>query len=156
MFRRMLLTVAMFFTVVAPSAFAQTSEVSLMNDTGAVSVGGATLHYEVHGDGPPPVLLHGGVSPAAMFGAPLAAIAKTHRVVDIHMRGHGLSTDTDAPWSTQAMADDVAAVLEQLGISRASVMGYSMGAGVALQVAIRHTELVDRLVAVSFGYRNDG
>jgi pimeloyl-ACP methyl ester carboxylesterase len=126
------------------------------SSTGKVPVGGAEIHYEVHGDGPPLVLLHGGVDPSQTFGAPLAAMARTHRVIAIHLRGHGLSTDTDAPWSAETMADDVAAVLRHLGIGRARVMGYSLGAGVSLQVAIRRPELVEKLVAVSIAFRADG
>jgi pimeloyl-ACP methyl ester carboxylesterase len=123
--------------------------------TGKVPVGGAEIYYEIHGDGPPLVLLHGGVDPSQTFGAPLAAMARTHRVIAIHMRGHGFSRDTDAPWSSELMADDVAAVLQHLSIGKARFMGYSLGAGVALQVAFRHPELVEKLVSVSVDYRTD-
>ncbi len=129
---------------------------STPSSAGKVPVGGAEIYYEIHGDGAPLVLLHGGVTPSETFGAPLAAMAKTHRVIAIHMRGHGLSTDSDAPWSTEAMADDVAAVLHQLGIGKARFMGYSLGAAVALQVAIRHPELVEKLVPVSVAFSTDG
>jgi pimeloyl-ACP methyl ester carboxylesterase len=129
---------------------------STTSSTGKVPVSGAEIHYEIHGDGPPLVLLHGGVDPSQTFGAPLAAMAKTHKVIAIHMRGHGFSTDSDAPWSTEAMADDVAAVLQHLGIGKARFMGYSLGAGVALQVAIRHPVLVEKLVSVSVAFRTDG
>ncbi|HEY0919943.1 alpha/beta fold hydrolase [Devosia sp.] len=129
---------------------------STLSSTGKVPVGGAEIYYEIHGDGPPLVLLHGGVDPSQTFGAPLAAMARTHQVIAIHLRGHGFSTDSDAPWSAEAMADDVAAVLRQLGIGRARVMGYSLGAGVALQVAMRHPELVEKLVSVSVAFSTDG
>ena len=129
---------------------------STPSSTGKVPVGGAEIYYEIHGDGPPLVLLHGGVNPSDTFGAPLAAMAKTHKVIAIHLRGHGSSTDSDEPWSTEAMADDVAAVLRQLGIGKARFMGYSLGAAVSLQVAIRHPELVEKLVAVSIAFRADG
>jgi pimeloyl-ACP methyl ester carboxylesterase len=145
--------------LVAAPVIAQTagdSPMSTPSSTGQVPVGGAEIFYEVHGDGPPLVLLHGGVNPSDTFGAPLAAMAKTHKVIAIHMRGHGFSTDSDEPWSTEVMADDVAAVLGQLGIGKARFMGYSLGAAVALQVAIRHPELVEKLVAVSFAFRTDG
>jgi pimeloyl-ACP methyl ester carboxylesterase len=82
-------------------------------------------------------------------------MAKTHKVIAIHMRGHGFSTDSDAPWSSELMADDVAAVLQHLNIGKARFMGYSLGAGVALQVAIRHPALVEKLVSVSVDYRTD-
>lgn len=129
---------------------------STPSSTGKVPVGGAEIYYEIHGDGPPLVLLHGGVNPSDTFGAPLAAMARTHKVIAIHLRGHGFSTDSDEPWSTEAMADDVAAVLRQLGIGKARFMGYSLGAAVSLQVAIRHPELVEKLVAVSIALRADG
>ncbi|MDC9822697.1 alpha/beta hydrolase [Devosia sp. ZB163] len=129
---------------------------STPSSTGKVTVGDAEIYYEIHGDGPPLVLLHGGVDPSQTFGAPLAAMAKTHKVIAIHMRGHGFSTDSDAPWSDELMADDVAAMLQHLGIDKARFMGYSLGAAVALQVAFRHPELVEKLVLVSVAFRTDG
>ncbi len=128
---------------------------STPSSTGKVPVGGAEIYYEIHGDGPPLVLLHGGVDPSQTFGAPLAAMAKTHKVIAIHMRGHGLSTDSDTPWSSDLMADDVAAVLGHLGIGKARFMGYSLGAGIALQVAIRHPALVEKLVSASVAHRTN-
>lgn len=113
------------------------------------TVNGIDIHYEIRGEGSPLVLLHGGVNPAEMFGPTLTEMAKTHRVVAIQLRGHGLSGDTDAPWTYEQMGDDVAGLLAQIGIGKADFMGYSMGAGVAVQTAIRHPELVGRLVLVS-------
>jgi pimeloyl-ACP methyl ester carboxylesterase len=160
MLRRTFLTLSFAAAaLLAAPGLAQTagdSPMSTPSSTGTVPVGGAEIYYEIHGDGPPLVLLHGGVTPSATFGAPLAAMAKTHKVIAIHLRGHGFSTDSDAPWSTEAMADDVAAVLRQLGVGKAHVMGYSLGAAVSLQVAIRHPELVEKLVAVSVAFRADG
>lgn len=128
-----------------------------MADTsGRVTVNGVELYYEIHGEGSPLVMLHGGVNPSDMFGAPLAAMAQAHQVIAIHLRGHGFSTDSDVPWSCELMADDVAALLGELGIAQADVMGWSLGAGVALQVAIRHPERVRKLVVVSIGARSDG
>lgn len=129
---------------------------STASSTGKVRHDGAELYYEIHGDGPPLVLLHGGVLPSQTFGAPLAAMAKSHRVIAIHLRGHGFSTDTDAPWSSEVMADDVAAVIRHLGIGRTHLMGYSLGAAVALQVAIRHAALVEKLVSVAVAFSTDG
>jgi pimeloyl-ACP methyl ester carboxylesterase len=129
---------------------------SLAIDTGRASVNGVMLYYEIHGRGAPLVMLHGGVNPSEMFGATLAEMAKTHRVVAVHLRGHGFSTDTDEPWSYEGMADDVAGLMEQLRIARADLMGYSTGAGVALQIAIRHPDRVGKVVAISMAYRADG
>ncbi|MGQ0650532.1 MAG: alpha/beta fold hydrolase, partial [Gemmatimonadaceae bacterium] len=71
-------------------------------------------------------------------------------------RGHGLSKDSSRPWSFEVFADDVAALMGHLGIKKASVMGYSSGADVALQTAIRHPQLVDKLIVISTGFRSDG
>lgn len=159
MLRRALVILAFVAAVlVAAPVIAQTAGDDPMStplSTGKVPVGGAEIYYEIHDDGPPLVLLHGGVDPSQTFGAPLAAMAKTHKVIAIHMRGHGFSKDGDEPWSTELMADDVAAVLQYLGIGKARFMGYSLGAGVALQVAFRHPELVEKLVSVSVDYRTD-
>jgi pimeloyl-ACP methyl ester carboxylesterase len=91
-----------------------------------------------------------------MFGAPLAAMAKTHQVIAIHLRGHGFSTDKDEPWSYEQMADDVAALLGKLGIEKVDFMGWSLGGGVAFQTAIRHPERVGKLVVVSMNIRDKG
>ena len=133
MLRRTLVTLAFAAAaLVAAPVIAQTAgdnPMSTPSSTGKVPVGGAEIYYEIHGDGPPLVLLHGGVNPSETFGAPLVAMAKTHKVIAIHLRGHGFSTDSDEPWSTEVMADDVAAVLRHLGIGKARFMGYSLGAG---------------------------
>ena len=122
---------------------------------GHASVNGVELYYEIHGDGPPLIMLHGGVNPSEMFGAPLAEMAKAHKVIALHARGHGLSKDGSEPWSYEVFADDVAALMRHLGISKASVMGYSSGALVALQTAVRHPQLVDKLIVVSTAFRSD-
>ncbi len=125
-------------------------------ESGYAPVDGTELYYEIHGKGAPLVMLHGGVNPSEMFGAPLQAMAKGFRVIAIHARGHGFSKDTDAPWSCEQAADDVAAVLKDLKIEKASVMGLSFGGAVALQFAIRHPDMLDRLVIVSAAYASSG
>lgn len=139
------------------AAMTQTEEppASTPVSTGRVTVNGVRLYYEIHGEGEPLVMLHGGVNPSDFFGAPLAEMAKTQKVIAIHMRGHGFSTDADAPWTYEQMADDVAAAMGELGIGKADFMGWSLGAGVALQTAIRHPEKVDKLIAISMNFRGD-
>mgnify|MGYP001109445064 FL=1 len=124
--------------------------------SGNVKVNGAEIHYEVHGEGVPLVMLHGGVDPSQTFGAPLAEMAKNFKVIAVYARGHGPSKDTAAPWSIEQAADDVAAVLKQLKINKASVMGYSFGGAIALQFAIRHPDMLDKLVVVSAAYSTKG
>jgi pimeloyl-ACP methyl ester carboxylesterase len=124
--------------------------------SGRVAVNGVELYYEMHGEGSALVMLHGGVNPSDMFGAPLAAMAQAHQVIAIHLRGHGFSSDADTPWSCELMADDVAALLGELGIAKADIMGWSLGAGVALQTAIRHPARVGKLISISISMRADG
>ena len=153
---RVVVLVAAVCAAAAHATIAGAQALRTPDSKGYANVNGVELYYEVHGDGPPLVMLHGGVSPAEMFGAPLDEMAKTHRVIAPHAQGHGLSKDTSRPWSHAAFADDVAALLGHLGIKKASVMGYSSGAYVALQIAIRHPELVDKVVVVSAAFRSDG
>lgn len=158
MLRRTLLTLAAAALTLSTKAIAQTEgpTMSTANTTGRAAVNGVELYYEIHGEGAPLVLLHGGVTPSEMFGVPLAEMSKHHQVIAIHMRGHGLSSDADTPWSCELMADDVAALLDHIGISKADVMGYSLGGGVALQLTIRHPEKVAKLVAISIAFRAEG
>ena len=151
--------VALVAAAFAGSAHTTTAGAQTMRtpeSKGYAKVNGVELYYEVHGDGPPLIMLHGGVTPSEMFGAPLAEMAKAHKVVALHARGHGLSTDSSRPWSFEVFADDVAALMGHLGITKASVMGYSSGALVALQTAIRHPHLVDKLIVVSTAFRSNG
>lgn len=110
---------------------------------------GLRLYYEMHGSGAPLVLLHGGANPSDTFGPTLAELAKTHQVIAVHLQGHGHTPDIDRPLRREFLADDVAALLGLLEIVQADVMGYSMGAAVALHLAFRHPALVRRLVLVS-------
>ena len=144
---------------VAAASCAQTEGEATMStpkSTARVAVNGVELYYEVHGEGSPLVMLHGGVNPSDMFGAPLAAMAKTHQVIAIHLRGHGFSADTVEPWSYAQMADDVAALLGKLRIEKIDFMGWSLGGGVALQTAIRHPQRVGKLIVISMNIRDKG
>lgn len=129
-------------------------------------VNGIRLYYEVHGphsaasaDGsaaPPLVLLHGGLAAIEIFEPILPALAAGRRVVAVDLQGHGRTADIDRPLDVRFMADDIAALIEHLGIGPADVMGYSLGGAVALQTAIRHPAVVRRLVTVSTVFRQDG
>lgn len=118
-------------------------------------VNGLELYYETHGTGQPLVLLHGGLGAIEMFGPNLPALAKNRKVIAVDLQGHGHTADIDRPLSVELMADDIAALLKQLGIPRADVMGYSLGGGVALQMAIRHPDAVGKLVLVSTPIRRN-
>jgi pimeloyl-ACP methyl ester carboxylesterase len=123
-------------------------------------VNGLHMYYELHGPAdakaPPLVLVHGGVGGITMFGPNLPALAAGRRVIAVELQGHGHTADIDRPLRFELMADDIAALLAQLKIAQADVMGYSLGGGVALQVAIRHPQLVRRLVVVSEPIKRTG
>jgi pimeloyl-ACP methyl ester carboxylesterase len=122
-----------------------------------VNVNGLNMYYEIHGSGQPLVLLHGAFSAVGTsFGKLLPELAKSRQVIAFELQGHGHTADIDRPLSYEQMSDDTAAALQQLGIKQADFFGYSMGSAVALQVAIRHPELVRKLVLASISYKLDG
>jgi pimeloyl-ACP methyl ester carboxylesterase len=123
---------------------------------GYAPVNGLNMYYEIHGTGRPLVLLHGAYMTIDMFGELLPTLAETRRVIAVELQGHGHTADVDRPLSYEQMADDVAALLRHLEIEEADTFGYSTGGGVALQVAIRHPEVVRKLVVASAYYTSEG
>ena len=119
-------------------------------------VNGIKLYYEIFGTGRPLILLHGGLGAIEMFGENLQALAKGRQVIGVDLQGHGRTADIDRPLRTDLMADDIAALIKHLKLDRPDVMGYSLGGGVALLTAIRHPEVVGRLVVVSTPFRRNG
>jgi pimeloyl-ACP methyl ester carboxylesterase len=126
-----------------------------MSNANFADVNGQHVFYSVHGAGKPLILLHGGVSPDS-FGSNLAELAKGRQVIAVHLQGHGRTPDTDRPLRSETLGDDVAALIGHLKLGKADVMGYSLGAGAALQTAIRHPGVVDRLVLVGAPMKQDG
>src|SRR5215211_3736243 len=120
---------------------------------GYVSVNGLKMYYEIRGNGQPLVLVHGAFSAiGTSFGGLIPPLAETRQVIGLELQGHGRTADIDRPLSLETMADDVAAAIKELGFDSADVLGYSMGSGVALRVAIRHPEVVRKLLLVSVTY----
>jgi len=125
--------------------------------TGYAPVNGLQMYYEIHGAGPPLVLLHGGLDTIeTCFAQVLPGLAKSRQVIAVELQGHGHTADIDRPLSYEQMADDVAALIRHLGLERADIFGFSLGGGAALQTAIRHPDVVRRLVVVSAPFRSDG
>jgi pimeloyl-ACP methyl ester carboxylesterase len=121
-----------------------------------VTVNGMQMYYEVSGAGDPLVVLHGAYMNIPSMGAIIPMLAKTHKVYAVELQGHGRTTDIARPITYQNLADDVAAFMDAVGLAKADVFGYSMGAAAALQVAIRHPAKVNKLVAASAGYDAEG
>jgi pimeloyl-ACP methyl ester carboxylesterase len=118
--------------------------------TGAYAeVNGINLYYETHGTGRPLILLHGGLGSGEMFGPMLPALAASHQSIAVDLQGHGRTADIDRPIDVRLMADDIAALITHLGLKRPDVLGYSLGGGAAFFLAVKHPELVGKMVMVS-------
>jgi pimeloyl-ACP methyl ester carboxylesterase len=124
--------------------------------SGLAPVNGIQLWYETHGDGKPLILLHGGFGSVEMFGQNVAALAAGRQVIGVDLQSHGRTPAVDRPMTFETMADDVAALIRHLDLGRADVMGFSLGGGVALRMAIQHPDVVDRLVLASTPFRRSG
>jgi pimeloyl-ACP methyl ester carboxylesterase len=121
------------------------------------SVNGLDMYYEIHGEGQPLVLLHGSLSSIrTSFGALLPGLARSRLVIAVEQQAHARTPDIDRPLSIEQMAEDTAALLRHLDIERADVFGWSLGAGIALQFAIAHPELLRKLVLASVTYDRSG
>jgi len=119
-------------------------------------VNGIELAYQVFGTGSPLVLLHGGFGSVEMFGPNVELLAAGHRVIGVDLQSHGRSPAADRPMRFETMADDIAALIAELELGRAAVMGFSLGGAVALRIAIQHPDLVERLVLVSTVFKRSG
>jgi pimeloyl-ACP methyl ester carboxylesterase len=124
-------------------------------------VNGLKMFYEIRGasdpDKVPVVLLHGAISATGTSFGPLPdLLAQTRQVITVEQQGHGRTADIDRPMSVQAMADDTLALLASLGIGRADLFGYSLGAGIALNIITRHPAVVRKAVLASVTYDKTG
>jgi pimeloyl-ACP methyl ester carboxylesterase len=127
--------------------------------TGYAPVNGLEMYYEIHGPttARPLVLLHGAFSATGTsFGAVLPGLAETRQVISVEQQAHGRTADIDRPLSIPQMARDTGALLDHLEIEEADVLGYSMGAGIAFELAIQRPDLVQKLVVVSLSYNKTG
>jgi pimeloyl-ACP methyl ester carboxylesterase len=124
--------------------------------SGHVDANGVTYHYEIRGQGEPLLLLHGGLGTSDMFAPVIPAFAGNREVISVDLHGHGRTTLGEREISLIDMADDIAAVVRQIDYRQVDVLGYSLGGGVALRLAIQHPDLVRRLVLVSTPFGTSG
>jgi len=118
-------------------------------------VNGINLYVETHGTGRPLILLHGGLGSGEMFGPILPVLTERHQIITVDLQGHGRTADIDRPLDIRLMADDIGALIDQLGLDQPDLMGYSLGGGVALVAAAKFPAKVRRLVAASANIRPD-
>lgn len=121
-----------------------------------VEVNGMQMYYETSGEGEPLIVLHGAYMNIPTMGEIIPTLARSRQVIAVEMQGHGRTNDIDRPITYPGLADDIAAFMEAVGVEKADVFGYSMGAAVGLQLAIRHPEKVDRAALVSVAYDFEG
>ena len=158
-------------TLVTAAACAATQEPVMPTDTatrptesteptvrrGNAPIRGVTYHYEIHGEGEPLLLLHGGLGSFDMFAPILPALTATRQVIGVDLHGHGRTPLGErANISLVDIGDDLAALLDHLGYSQVDVLGYSFGGGAAFRLAVQHPEKVRRLVIASAGFAQDG
>jgi pimeloyl-ACP methyl ester carboxylesterase len=127
-------------------------------ETGYAPVNGLQMYYEIHGSGGVPLLLlHGGLFDIDLqFGELLPDLAASRRVIAADFQGHGRTNDIDRPLTCADLASDVVGLLQHLKVPQADLFGFSVGGGVALHLAIRHPELVRKLIASSVSFHPDG
>jgi pimeloyl-ACP methyl ester carboxylesterase len=118
-------------------------------------VNGLHLYHELHGSGRPLILLHGGLGSGDMFGPILPAFAEHRQVITPDLQGHGRTADIDRPLDIRLMADDIAALIDHLGLDRPDLVGYSLGGGVAFLTAVKYPEKVGKLVMASAHINSD-
>jgi pimeloyl-ACP methyl ester carboxylesterase len=148
MFRRSLIALSMLFASAIATQSAPVGD--------RVEVNGMQMYYEVSGEGEPLVVLHGAYMNIPTMGAIVGKLAETHKVYAIEFQGHGRTTDIERPITYPNLADDVAVFMDKVGLKKADVLGYSMGAAAGLQLAIRHPEKVNKLIAASVAYDTEG
>jgi pimeloyl-ACP methyl ester carboxylesterase len=121
-----------------------------------VAVNDIRIYYETYGSGPPVLVLHGGLGSLEAMHHQIRALAARRQVIAPDSRGHGRSTDSDAPLSYRLMADDMVKLLEALQLPRVDVVGWSDGGIIGLDLAMRHPERVGRLVVIGANFNPDG
>ena len=134
-----------------------TSQTIKPAESGYAEVNGLKMYYEVYGKGKPLVLLHGSYMNIPLnWSHMIPRLAKDRKIIVTELQGHGRTRDISREISYEGMADDVSGLLKHLNVDSADVLGYSMGAGVAFQFALRHPGQLRRLIILSGTYAHDG
>ena len=149
------LLISFFFAVAAvPSSAAEKWEIlpptpaPISTDRGGqAQVNGISIHYAIYGQGSPVIFLHGGLANTDYWGGQVPAVAAHHTVILMDSRGHGRSTRDPRPYGYDLMADDVVALMDNLKIARADIVGWSDGGIIGIDLAMRHKDRIGRVFA---------
>ncbi|GAL85601.1 alpha/beta hydrolase [Sporocytophaga myxococcoides] len=132
-------------------------EDGIIPKTGYSDVNGLKMYYEIYGEGKPLVLIHGGGSTIqTSFGRIIPALSKQRQLIGVELQAHGRTSDRNADLTFEQDADDVAMLLKNLDIPKADFMGFSNGGMTTLQIAMRHPQLVDKIIVGSALYKRSG
>lgn len=135
----------------------KTAEDTTFTKNGYAKINGINMYYEIYGQGKPLVLIHGGGSTIqTSFGRIIPILAKSHQLICVELQAHGRTSDRDKDLSFEQDADDVAALLKELKISKADFLGFSNGGTTVLQIAIRHPEITNKIIAASAMLKRNG
>jgi len=152
--------IALFLIASVKPVNAQQNKSDMKNliTSGYAPVNGLSMYYEIHGNGTMPlVLIHGGGSTIeTTFGNTLQLFSNYGKVIAVELQAHGHTNDRNTPESFEQDADDVAALLKYLKVDKANILGFSNGASTTMQIAIRHPEVVNKIVVISGVYKRDG
>ncbi len=130
---------------------------TLLSKKGYSEVNGIKMYYELYGEGKPLVLIHGGGSTIqTSFGRIIPLLATTRQLIAVELQAHGRTGDRSSGISFEQDADDVAALLKNLNITKADFLGFSNGGNTALQIAIRHPQLCNKIIAASVLLKRTG
>jgi len=132
------------------------SDITANGKAARTQIDDITMYFQIHGEGEPILLLHGDTTYGEMVRNQILALAKHYQVIVPDLRAHGRTSDSDKPLSRSLMARDVVELLDQLGLAKAHVVGWSGGGSVGLNLAVHHRRRVRRLVGIACVFRPDG
>jgi pimeloyl-ACP methyl ester carboxylesterase len=156
---KLFMLIAVLVTASALNVKAQKNhDMQSLTSSGYAPVNGLNMYYQIHGKGSMPlVLIHGGGSTIeTSFGTLIPLLSPHYKLIAVELQAHGRTNDRDAPESFAQDADDVAALLKYLKVERANILGFSNGGSTAMQIAIRHADVVNKIIVISGAYRRDG
>ncbi|MFA5974509.1 MAG: alpha/beta hydrolase [Lentimicrobiaceae bacterium] len=144
--------------IIIESTQKKINKIDILNfSSGYSDVNGLRMYYEIYGQGKPIVLVHGGGSTIQTnFGKIIPLLAKNRQVIAVELQAHGRTGDRNADLSFEQDADDIATLLKNLNIDKADFFGFSNGGTTTLQVAIRHPEIVDKMILGSALAKRNG
>lgn len=150
--------IALFVLTADVTAMAQQTKPMENLKTGYAPVNGINMYYEIHGEGTIPlVLIHGGGSTIEVtFAQILPIFSKHNKVIAVELQAHGRTSDRNSPESFEQDADDVASLLKYLKVDKANILGFSNGGTTTLQIAVRHPEIVNKIIDVAGASQREG